>query len=95
MRLAPSFTIGCRAFHPDLSINYQPNRFCEARPTSVTELTAAAPRITGYADDTRELLALSDSPERITMPALTGHDLFIGLNVNQSRIGSAAGFRHG
>jgi pimeloyl-ACP methyl ester carboxylesterase len=56
-----SFTIGYHAFHPDVSINYQLNRFSDGSPESVAELSAAAPRITDYADYTRELLTLSDA----------------------------------
>ncbi len=63
MTTAPSFPVGYHPFHPDVSINYQLNRFCDGSPESVVELTAAAPRITGYADYTRELLALSDAAE--------------------------------
>ena len=29
MNLAPSFAIGYHSFHPDVSINYQLNRFCD------------------------------------------------------------------
>jgi pimeloyl-ACP methyl ester carboxylesterase len=56
-----SFTIGYHAFHPDVSINYQLNRFSDGSPESVAELSAAAPHITDYADYTRELLTLSDA----------------------------------
>jgi pimeloyl-ACP methyl ester carboxylesterase len=55
-----SFPVGYHAFHPDVSINYQLNRFSDGSPESVMELSAAALRITDYADYTRELLALSD-----------------------------------
>lgn len=55
-----SFPIGYHAFHPDASINYQLNRFSDGSPESVAELSAASPRITNYADYTRELLTLSD-----------------------------------
>jgi len=56
-----SFTIGYHAFHPDVSINYQLNRFSDGSPESVAELSEAAPRISDYADYTRELLTLSDA----------------------------------
>jgi pimeloyl-ACP methyl ester carboxylesterase len=55
-----SFIIGYHGFHPDVSINYQLNRFCDGSPESVAELSAAAPRISGYADYSRELLTLSE-----------------------------------
>jgi hypothetical protein len=56
---AASFIIGYHPFHPDVSINYQLNRFCDGSPESVAELSAAAPRIGDYGDYTRELLILS------------------------------------
>ncbi|TFD72122.1 alpha/beta fold hydrolase [Cryobacterium fucosi] len=61
MTSAPSSTTGYHTFHPDVSINYQLNRFSDGSPTSVAELTAAARRIDGYPDYTRELLSLSDA----------------------------------
>jgi len=61
MSAQASFTIGFHAFHPDVSINYQLNRFCDGSPESVAELSTAAPGITDYADYTRELLTLSDA----------------------------------
>jgi pimeloyl-ACP methyl ester carboxylesterase len=60
MTTSPSFTTGYHDFHPDLSINYQLNRFSDNSPASVAELTAAGPRIGDYADYIRELLTLSD-----------------------------------
>ena len=56
-----SFPVGFHGFHPDVSINYQLNRFSDGSPESVVELSAAALRINDYADYTRELLALSDA----------------------------------
>ena len=58
-----AFPIGYYVFHPDTSINYQLNRFCDGTPTSVAELTAVAPRIADYADYTRELLVLATSAD--------------------------------
>ena len=63
MTTAPSFTIGYHVFHPDVSINYQLNRFCDGSPASVAELTEAGPRINDYGDYTRELLALSQTAD--------------------------------
>jgi alpha-beta hydrolase superfamily lysophospholipase len=62
IRISPQapFPVGYHTFHPDVSINYQLNRFSDGSPESVAELSAAALRITGYANYTRELLALSD-----------------------------------
>lgn len=56
-----SFIVGYHGFHPDVSINYQLNRFCDGSPESVAELSTAAARISDYADYRRELLALSDA----------------------------------
>lgn len=55
--------LGFHNFHPDVSINYQLNRFSDGSPASVAELTAAGRRISGYPDYTRELLVLSDAAE--------------------------------
>lgn len=63
MTSAPASTTGYHTFHPDVSINYQLNRFSDGTPASVGELTAAARRITGYPDYTRERLALSDAAD--------------------------------
>jgi pimeloyl-ACP methyl ester carboxylesterase len=57
----PSTTIGYHDFHPDVSINYQLNRFSDGSADTVRELTAAARRISDYSDYIRELLALSDT----------------------------------
>jgi len=58
---APAFVVGYHSFHPDVSINYQLNRFSDGTEQSVAELTGAALRIGDYADYTRELLLLSDA----------------------------------
>lgn len=63
MTNAPSSTTGYHTFHPDVSINYQLNRFSDGSPASVAELTAAGRRIAGYPDYTKELLALSDAAD--------------------------------
>jgi hypothetical protein len=63
MSPARSFTTDYHPFHPNVSINCQLNHFRDGSPASVTELTAAAPRNTGYADFTRELLALSKAAD--------------------------------
>jgi pimeloyl-ACP methyl ester carboxylesterase len=61
MASASSFTVGYHTFHPDVSINYQLNRFSDGSTQTVAELSEAAARIADYADYTRELLALSDA----------------------------------
>lgn len=63
MTSAPASTTGYHTFHPDVSINYQLNRFSDGTPASVAELTAAARRITSYPDYTKERLALSDAAD--------------------------------
>jgi pimeloyl-ACP methyl ester carboxylesterase len=68
MNSAPPSSTGYHTYHPDVSINYQLNRFSDATPASVAELTAAAHRIAGYPDYTRELLALSDAAEAAGRP---------------------------
>jgi alpha-beta hydrolase superfamily lysophospholipase len=61
MASASSFAVGYHAFHPDVSINYQLNRFSDGSPETVAELSEAAARIADYGGYTRELLALSDA----------------------------------
>lgn len=58
--LAPGSPLatGFHGFHPDVSINYQLNRFSDGSPQSVVELTAAAGRISDHLDYIRERLGL-------------------------------------
>lgn len=63
MTSVAQFSVGYLDYHPDVSVNYQLNRFSDGSPSSVAELRAAAPRIADYADYTRELLALSDAAD--------------------------------
>jgi pimeloyl-ACP methyl ester carboxylesterase len=61
MTSAPPSVTGFHVYHPDVSINYQLNRFSDGSAATVAELTVAARRIADYADYTRELLTLSDT----------------------------------
>jgi len=61
--ITPVFHVGYHTFHPDVSINYQLNRFCDGSPTSVAELTAVGPRIADYVDYSRELLVLANTAD--------------------------------
>jgi pimeloyl-ACP methyl ester carboxylesterase len=47
--------------HPDVSLNYQMNRFSTGEPEMIDEIRAAAARIHDYTDYTREFLALGDA----------------------------------
>ena len=59
---------GFHRFHPDVSINYQLNRFSDGSPQSVVELTAAAGRIFDYLDYIGELLGLSEDADASGRP---------------------------
>ena len=47
--------------HPDVSLNYQMNRFSTGEPAMLDEIRTVAPRIHDYADYTREFLELGDA----------------------------------
>lgn len=57
-----SFPVGYHSLHPDTSINFQMNRFYNwvGDGAMLTELRAVAPRISTYADLTREVMALGE-----------------------------------
>ncbi len=55
-----SFPVGYYQLHPDVSINYQLNRFYTGDPRMLTEMRTAASRIHSYADLKREFLALAE-----------------------------------
>ncbi len=62
-RSSESFHIGYYQLHPDVSLNYQMNRFfgkANAETDMITEMRAVAPRIHNYADYIREFLSLSE-----------------------------------
>ena len=52
--------VGYHHIHPDVSLNYQMNRFSNGSPDMFAEMRAVAPRIRDYADDIREFLQLSE-----------------------------------
>ena len=56
------FPVGYYPLHPNISLNFQLNRFYgwANDEQMLEELRAAAPRISSYADWTREMLNLSD-----------------------------------
>ena len=47
--------------HPDVSLNYQMNRFSTGEPAMLDEIRTVAPHIHDYADYTREFLELGDA----------------------------------
>jgi len=58
-----AFPIGYHDLHPDVSLNFQLNRFWNwvGEAKMLEEMRSVAPRIKSYADWTRELLGLADS----------------------------------
>ena len=54
------FKIGFYQIHPDVSLNYEMNRFSDGSEESLNEIREVAPRIHNYADYIREFLALSE-----------------------------------
>ena len=54
------FNVGYYSIHPDVSLNYQMNRFSDGSEQMLNEMREVTPRIKNYADYTRELLALSE-----------------------------------
>jgi alpha-beta hydrolase superfamily lysophospholipase len=67
------FPVGYYALHPSVSLNFQLNRFYGWANDGqmLEEMRAAAPRISNYADWTREMLELSDNAQAAgrTLPA--------------------------
>ncbi len=60
-----SFHVGYYHLHPDVSLNYQMNRFSSGEADMIAEMRAVAPRIHDYADYTREFLALSQQAQLV------------------------------
>jgi pimeloyl-ACP methyl ester carboxylesterase len=58
--VSPQFKTGYYNIHPDVSINYQMNRFSDGSEQMLNEMREVTPRIGNYADYTREFLALSE-----------------------------------
>jgi len=59
-RHVEGFPVGYYQLHPDVSLNYQMNRFSTGEADMIGEMRAVAPRIHNYTDYTREFLALSE-----------------------------------
>ena len=55
-----SFPVGYYQLHPDVSVNYQLNRYYTGDQRMLTEMRTVAPRIHTYADLKREFLALAE-----------------------------------
>ena len=58
-RRVEGFPVGYYYLHPDVSINYQMNRFSTGEADMIDEMRAIAPKIHDYKDYTREFLALA------------------------------------
>jgi alpha-beta hydrolase superfamily lysophospholipase len=56
---ARTFAVGYHQIHPDVSLNYQLNRFCDGSATMLDAMRKVAPKIVDYRDFTRELSTLS------------------------------------
>jgi len=54
-----TFTVGHHDIRPDVSVNYQLNRFSDGSAQMVAEMRGVAARIHDYHDYVRELTALS------------------------------------
>ena len=59
----PTFPVGFHQLHPDVSMNFQMNRWFSwvGEPSMLDEMRKAAPRIATYVDWKREFLALAES----------------------------------
>ena len=60
------FPIGYYSLHPDVSMNFQMNRWygCVGEPEMLEEMRTVAPRIATYADWKREFVALAESASK-------------------------------
>jgi alpha-beta hydrolase superfamily lysophospholipase len=54
------FAVGFHQIHPEVSLNYQMNRFSTGSADMISEMRTVTPRIRDYIDYVRELLALSE-----------------------------------
>ena len=61
-----TFPIGYYSLHPDVSMNFQMNRWygCVGEPEMLEEMRAVAPRIATYGDWKREFVALAESASK-------------------------------
>lgn len=57
-RRIEGFPVGYYNLHPDVSLNYQMNRFSTGEADMIDEMRGVAPRIENYADYIREFLTL-------------------------------------
>jgi pimeloyl-ACP methyl ester carboxylesterase len=55
-----TFAVGYHQIHPDVSVNYQLNRFSDGSAVMIEAMRRIAPKIVDYRDYTRELSALSE-----------------------------------
>jgi pimeloyl-ACP methyl ester carboxylesterase len=62
----PAFPIGFHQLHPDISMNFQMNRWFSwvGEPGMLDEMRSVAPRIANYVDWKREFLALAENSVR-------------------------------
>ncbi len=74
---ASTFALGYHDIHPDVSLNYQMNRFSTGSPHMIAEMRSVAPNIHDYTDYVREFLNLSDK-------ALAGGGTLEGANYLRS-----------
>jgi alpha-beta hydrolase superfamily lysophospholipase len=58
VRRIEGFPVGYYNLHPDVSLNYEMNRFSTGEADMLAEIRAVAPRIHTHTDHTREFLAL-------------------------------------
>jgi alpha-beta hydrolase superfamily lysophospholipase len=58
-RRVEGFPVGYYYLHPDVSVNYQMNRFSTGEADMIDEMRAIAPKIHDYKDYTREFFALA------------------------------------
>ena len=60
-----SFPVGYHSLHPDVSMNFQMNRWYSwvGEPEMLEEMHVAAKRIATYADWTREFVALAQNAQ--------------------------------
>ena len=72
---AIKFPVGYHSLHPDVSMNFQMNRWfsCVGELEMLEEMRTVAPRIANYADWKREFLALAERASR------NGHHLRSGF----------------
>src|SRR5262249_16512978 len=59
-----AFAVGYHQIHPDVSLNYQMNRFSTGAPDMIAEMRAVGPKIRDYTDYVREFLRLSEQAAR-------------------------------